>query len=240
MTNHLGVPIGHGVTALFPLMDAKQIEIKANGLGSVTPFKVDVNTLNLHELKSQHPEADQITCANIELPAGLPKQAYLCCKSDFDSSLKEGRFGKPLEPSEPITGGKQLTSWESKITSTAIGPSHIYNDMLIMANELKKQSGEFPGELQNSTVTLAVSPNCSSWLQGLGAGIQGTALDLAKDIFHDFRLAIVPELNRPDGQYAMMVCDDAINGNGGYCFYDGSYAGLIITNPKQIVVMKGI
>ena len=182
----------------------------------------------------------QITCANIELPAGLPKQAYLCCKSDFDSALKEGRFGKPLEPSEPITGGKQLTSWESKITSTAIGPSHIYNDMLIMANELKKQSGEFPGELQNSTVTLAVSPNCSSWLQGLGAGIQGTALDLAKDIFHDFRLAIVPELNRPDGQYAMMVCDDAINGNGGYCFYDGSYAGLIITNPKQIVVMKGI
>lgn len=254
-------PISFGTMALFP--EKSRTDVKRELKAIYGPQPDDINLKpeahlfggNMHFY--HHVDEDKVIHEGELLLRQSINKFY---SSQFKEGLEQGSFGTPLVPTPPIDAEDSVygRTWAAKFIRSPLGTVNINNDLLQMADTLCKKTGMYPNSTNRCKIFLAVPPKCYPWLLAKSENLSSSALDVAKSSLGGLEVVQIPELECDDGNYGMMVVESALHGRAGYFVYDtkckiahaskdrkhfkikAKIRGLIITNPKQIVVMKGI
>lgn len=176
--------------------------------------------------------------------------------------LNAPELDAPIEPEEVTSltdGSTKLTTWAEKMTDVQGAPTHIYNDVMALVNEISTKT-QGAVDLHNCSFTLAYPPTLYKCLTATN-NFKVSVMETLQGVMPGLKLVQVPELEAEEGNQIMLICNDAPGyGSPGFCIFTekmrmspviadvNSYkqtmaaatAGAIITRPMLIASMSGV
>lgn len=176
--------------------------------------------------------------------------------------LNAPELDAPIEPEEVTSltdGSTKLTTWAEKMTDVQGAPTHIYNDVMALVNEISTKT-QGAVDLHNCSFTLAYPPTLYKCLAATN-NFKVSVMETLQGVMPGLKLVQVPELEAEEGNQIMLICNDAPGyGSPGFCIFTekmrmspviadvNSYkqtmaaatAGAIITRPMLIASMSGV
>ena len=176
--------------------------------------------------------------------------------------LNAPELDAPIEPIEVTSladGTTKLTTWAEKMTDIQGAPTHIYNDILALVNEISTNT-QGAVDLQGASFTLAYPPALHMCF-GATNNFKVSVLETLQGQLPGLKLVQLPELATDEGNKIMLICDNAPGyGTPGFCIFTekmrmspvipdvnsakqtmaAGTAGAIITRPVLIASMLGV
>lgn len=184
-------------------------------------------------------------------------------------ALTSGQFGTELAPIIACSkdGSVTATTWEEKLAIFDQAPNAVLDDIEQMVDVLRAQ-GICTEDDRACSFNLIFSYHCWDLLlnhPNFAAGYSDAFARLQAAFPQLKKVGFFEEWGTKEGDYAMLVCDHPAYVNGAYCVYrekaqpvidpntidfehgeELTYEartityGFVVTNPGQIVVMKGL